>query len=267
MVSFLITTAFVVAVAVLGLGWGLRWPLWRPMDVLFDPLARVAPRPLTVAQLQRRVLRECTAHISIGVHGSVMAPAHYEVTVALEDLEMVGGVGEWFAQEIGCALGDEVTRRGGSARRVTAVTVVADEDRPRSRPRVVAIFESATRVMDGGDAGASTSAMSGATRTLPGWLMVPEAPGTDDGAIRLTGGPLVIGRSRHADVTVPDPEVSGRHMSLQPGAAGQWVVKDLDSMNGTWLNGRRLQAEHPLSEGDHLRAGRRTWRIERRSAD
>jgi tRNA A-37 threonylcarbamoyl transferase component Bud32 len=63
-----------------------------------------------------------------------------------------------------------------------------------------------------------------------------------------------IGRTAGNDIIVPDPTVSRRHARLVF-HGGQWYLEDLDSSNGTFVNGVRIARPAPLLEGDELRLG------------
>jgi hypothetical protein len=64
-----------------------------------------------------------------------------------------------------------------------------------------------------------------------------------------------IGRRHHNDVALSDLSVSGTHCVLErEGAAGGVWVKDLNSTNGTFLNGERVQ-RHRLEDQDVLSIG------------
>ncbi len=52
------------------------------------------------------------------------------------------------------------------------------------------------------------------------------------------GSGLVLGREQ-ADVVIDDPGVSRRHAVIRPVQDGL-EIEDLDSLNGTWVNGRRI---------------------------
>jgi FHA domain len=66
---------------------------------------------------------------------------------------------------------------------------------------------------------------------------------------------VTLGRGTHNDVCLADdPQVSRLHALLECFAAG-WSVRDLGSVNGTFVNGERLLAEHRLEDGDELRVG------------
>ena len=64
---------------------------------------------------------------------------------------------------------------------------------------------------------------------------------------------IVIGRSKDADIQVEDPNVSRRHAEVRQEGAAYWVV-DLDSTNGTEVNGRRLKRAK-LRPGDTITVG------------
>lgn len=79
--------------------------------------------------------------------------------------------------------------------------------------------------------------------------------GPNQGAVFSLDQPIVIlGRGGAADITLPDTSVSRRHaqLSLEDGV---WGVLDLDSANGTFVNGRRISQRTPLAHGDSLRLG------------
>jgi pSer/pThr/pTyr-binding forkhead associated (FHA) protein len=66
----------------------------------------------------------------------------------------------------------------------------------------------------------------------------------------------VLGRSRDADITLDDPNVSRNHAEVRP-SGGSWTVRDLGSTNGVKVNGRRLDPARPqsLKPGDVLEIG------------
>jgi Zn-dependent protease with chaperone function len=64
---------------------------------------------------------------------------------------------------------------------------------------------------------------------------------------------LLVGRSPSADLRLHDRSVSRRHFELRSEAGG-YVLRDLGSSNGTFVNGRRVQSAR-LNDGDVIRAG------------
>jgi FHA domain len=71
---------------------------------------------------------------------------------------------------------------------------------------------------------------------------------------------VAIGR-QDTDLVVEDPEVSRRHAVLRR-SNGSVVVEDLDSTNGTFVNGERIQSPIAVGPGDQIRVGRTTLEIE-----
>jgi pSer/pThr/pTyr-binding forkhead associated (FHA) protein len=68
--------------------------------------------------------------------------------------------------------------------------------------------------------------------------------------------PLAVGRDESADIRVNDLALSRRHFVIvREGAT--YLLKDLNSQNGTWVDGRRAHAEPTrLSHHDCILAGR-----------
>jgi pSer/pThr/pTyr-binding forkhead associated (FHA) protein len=63
-----------------------------------------------------------------------------------------------------------------------------------------------------------------------------------------------IGRADYNDLVVPDESVSTTHAKLQR-REGVWVLVDLDSTNGTFVDGERIKGEAPLAPGANVRFG------------
>jgi FHA domain len=74
------------------------------------------------------------------------------------------------------------------------------------------------------------------------------------------GQEVAIGR-QDADLVVEDPEVSRRHAVLRR-SGGSVIVEDLDSTNGTFVNGERIRSPIKVGPGDQVRVGRTTLEIE-----
>lgn len=65
---------------------------------------------------------------------------------------------------------------------------------------------------------------------------------------------LSIGKSPGNDLVVRDPAVSRLHAVVE-GLGSGWVIRDLGSRNGTFVNGERVRAEQALHSGDEIRVG------------
>ena len=63
-----------------------------------------------------------------------------------------------------------------------------------------------------------------------------------------------IGRADYNDVVLPDESVSTTHAKLQR-REGVWVLVDLESTNGTFVDGDQVKGEMPLAPGASVRFG------------
>ena len=83
----------------------------------------------------------------------------------------------------------------------------------------------------------------------PAMLFLPPLP-----PLPLREGESVsIGRSRSCDLPLRSPEASRRHLEVVFGPSG-WMLRDLDSTNGTYVNGERV-GERVLQPGDRIEIG------------
>lgn len=89
-----------------------------------------------------------------------------------------------------------------------------------------------------------------------GWFV-----GTKDGnqgrMHRIDTERTTLGASGDCDVIVTGDHVSDRHASLRF-KAGEFVLTDLDSTNGTFVNGERIN-QHTLTDGDRVSFGSSEW--------
>jgi pSer/pThr/pTyr-binding forkhead associated (FHA) protein len=72
--------------------------------------------------------------------------------------------------------------------------------------------------------------------------------------IQLRTPVVNIGRADYNDVVLPDESVSTSHAKLQR-REGVWVLSDLESTNGTFVDGERVEGDAPLAPGAMVRFG------------
>ena len=93
------------------------------------------------------------------------------------------------------------------------------------------------------------------------WLIAERGGGlVRDERFDLIGG-LSIGRSKDADVQIEDRYASGIHARLFSREGRHWV-EDMNSTNGTRLNGAALNGEAELVDGDTVQIGDTVFRFE-----
>lgn len=79
--------------------------------------------------------------------------------------------------------------------------------------------------------------------------------GTNAGATYLLDkDTVVVGRSPDADIFLDDVTVSRRHAEFQR-TSGQFELRDLGSLNGTYVNGESIETKH-LLRGDEVQIGK-----------
>src|SRR5688500_17056941 len=88
------------------------------------------------------------------------------------------------------------------------------------------------------------------------WILRTVNEGEPEQIFRiLPGGIRTVGRAVGADFIVDAPLVSRVHCRLTALPGGELEVRDLDSTNGTFVNGARVDAAR-VSSGDRIGIGR-----------
>jgi len=67
-------------------------------------------------------------------------------------------------------------------------------------------------------------------------------------------GPLSLGRDASNQLVVSDPAVSRKHCSVSEVSSGVFEIADLDSHNGTSVNGTQV-SRRAIEHGDRIRIG------------
>ncbi len=67
-------------------------------------------------------------------------------------------------------------------------------------------------------------------------------------------GSLIVGRSEMCDLYIDDPHMSKQHFAIEF-TGNMLMIMDLESRNGTYLNGVRLNGKRKLEQNDQIRAG------------
>ncbi|MGH9209611.1 MAG: FhaA domain-containing protein [Acidimicrobiales bacterium] len=273
----------VLVLVLLGLGGAAAWLRWAgaadgARDWAKDTLATLYPsRPSSRRLLPRRLLRAAEQTLTVGVSGTVLVPTDIEIRVNPADVEPFAEATDWLAHDIADALRKKAATRGWVIPDGPHVVILEDPDRPMRVPRAVgrikALSPQDVATMRPADAGPlsgeveptlpATSATSFAP-TMRAWhlRLVSSGTGDDDMSAVLTSTqPLVLGRSRQADLRVGDPQASARHCTFALGADDTVVVEDLGSTNGTYVGTHRVDRVS-LHHGDTLRIGAAAWRVE-----
>jgi FHA domain-containing protein len=81
-------------------------------------------------------------------------------------------------------------------------------------------------------------------------------------SIGLTDQQITIGRANDATLVLSDDYASSRHARLFP-QDGQWIVEDLGSTNGTYLDRQKVTQPTPVPAGVPIRIGKTVLELRR----
>lgn len=95
----------------------------------------------------------------------------------------------------------------------------------------------------------------------PARLVMLDSSGKKVGTYRLDGT-MEIGRSSSCAIRPDDTYISQVHARVAPRGEG-WVVEDMGSTNGTYLNQRRVQVPTGIEPGDRIRVGKTVLEVRR----
>jgi pSer/pThr/pTyr-binding forkhead associated (FHA) protein len=99
------------------------------------------------------------------------------------------------------------------------------------------------------------------SRSSPQRLLVT-AGGLAGTTIGLSDQQITIGRANDATLVLNDDYASSRHARLFP-QDGQWIVEDLGSTNGTYLDRQKVTQPTPVPPGVPIRIGKTVLELRR----
>lgn len=84
------------------------------------------------------------------------------------------------------------------------------------------------------------------------WLEDEKEGGKEFSATQET---ILIGRDPLCDLAIDNSTISSQHAMIEY-ELGQWWLKDLQSTNGTFLNGERVEEPIVITDGDQIHCGK-----------
>ena len=242
----------------------------RRFENLFDGLfSRAFSSKLTPLQIGRKLLHTIDAERAPDAQGRRVVPNRYVVQMSAYDREGFADLEPALIQELTQAVREYVRQEGyhaeGKVRvalrtnpdvrkgRVEVTTENADvvEMPPPVAPEVVATTTAAIVVPDEPKPAASTFDLPPAVLTLPTGQRVS-----------IYEGHYVVGRNLECDIVISDGNVSRQHAELVC-AAGDVIVRDRASTNGTKVNGVAVHGDQLLQHGDVINFGTAQVRFEK----
>ncbi len=134
---------------------------------------------------------------------------------------------------------------------------------PKVRSSAAAGPAADSMILTPGAAAAAGLGSAAARPRRPARLVVQRSPSLETGAVfPVDSAPVTIGRGGQNDLVLDGDEfASARHARIEARGDGVWV-QDLDSTNGTFVNGARVVGAERMSPGDILRVGETDLRVE-----
>jgi hypothetical protein len=225
-------------------------------------------------ELARKLVKEMDDHRTVSV-SRVYVPNEYTVYLSPPDRKQFGGYEDSLVAELQEYLAEHARRERYALLAAPTVLVTTDED------LAVGEFGIATRLVQPEAASeeeqdrppvelpvdlpleqpAQTMIYRPPVEAAPVDVESPPPPPEREVVTltvagekhEITSPRVVLGRSRACDVHVPDVNVSRRHAELRQEGTTYWIV-DLDSTNGTVLNGQAVERER-LRDGDTITLG------------
>jgi hypothetical protein len=237
----------------------------RSMENLFDGLfSRAFKSGVKPLQLGRKLLQVVDSERDVDAQGRRVVPNSYLIQLSPDDREGFADVEPTLLQELTVALREYISQEGYHVEGKARVALRTNPDLRRGK------FEIDCRNItpDAAPARAPTAdapevpaaplltAVPSAFDRPPAVLSLPNGQ-----RIELHEGHYVLGRHLENDIVLNDTNVSRKHAEFAC-AAGEVVVRDLGSTNGTKVNGVLITGEQLLQHGDVINFGTAQVRFE-----
>lgn len=217
---------------------------------------RAFATPLQPVQLAKTAARTMEEHRVVGLRGAEV-PNVYRLYLAPSDLERFGGYVPTLTHQLTDYLAEYARERGVRPIGPLAVEIVAAENVGRGRVRAEAEFVSQEpavrrevqaalgetrqlRLNDLANAQRVSTPVGPELTTL--WLSADDIAAY---ALEPDASLARVGRASDNDVVIAQQRVSRYHAQLRRVEA-TWLVYDLESTNGTFVDDRRVSSDQPL---------------------
>jgi hypothetical protein len=233
--------------------------LEKAIEAPFAKIFRSGVHPLEVGKRLIRVLEDGRL---VGVNEEVLSPHRFQCILSRKDYERLAPYFAAVSGELEAMIIDYCREKDYLLPSRPVVYFSASDELEEGEFEVVAFGV--------GEAGTPSPSVTSAEsvrvgprmgeRVDVGVLIVEEGPGQGT-LCRLGPQRTTLGRLPDNDLVLEDPKVSRRHAVVERRPEG-FVIRDLGSTNGTFVNGRRV-AERLLAPGDVILLGDTRLRFDR----
>ncbi|PIE31716.1 MAG: hypothetical protein CSA55_05075 [Ilumatobacter coccineus] len=206
---------------------GLERRLERMVEGVFRR-SRTTIRPI---ELGRRLIREMDDNRTVDVKGQRVAPNDFVIFLSPADHTSFSEIADALRTELIEACREYATEEGYHFMGPVDVELRLDPDLRAGR------FGITSRI---------SQSKSG---RRPGAILLPTGE-----RITLGSTGAVIGRMNDCEIVISDGNASRHHAQITASGSG-YILADLASTNGTFINGSRLTTTHRLTDGDIITIG------------
>jgi hypothetical protein len=220
--------------------------------------ARLFGAKLQPVQIAKRLIRTMEAHQTISL-SKTFVPNSYVVSLSATDFAQFEQYRRSLERDLAEAVLSASRERNFTLLDFPSVEIERDEDVAPGDIRVSCALVDATGDEVEADPKSLGAVESGHTMVLDREKLLREKPRAPKATVEVKGErspvqlgpePLLIGRDQQNDVVLDDTRVSRKHAEIRL-RLGRYTLYDLQSTNGTYVNGRRV-AEVVLNDGDRI---------------
>lgn len=212
--------------------------LERRLENMVEGVFRRSRNSIRPIELGRRLVREMDDHRTVDVKGQRVVPNDFTVLLSPDDHAGFADIEDTLRTELIEACREYAREEGYHFMGPVNVELQVDNELRPGRFGIVPALKQAE------------------PGKRPGTIVMPSGD-----RIGLNDGRNVIGRLADCQVLVTDGNVSRRHAEIHR-SGSSFVINDLGSTNGTYVNGERLIADHRLDDGDIITIGSVSVRFE-----
>jgi hypothetical protein len=213
----------------------LEGRLERMVDGVFSRRSRGSIRPI---ELGRRLVREMDSNRSVDVKGRRIVPNDFTVLLSAIDHAGFSDIEDALISELAEAAREYAREEGYHFMGPVTVSLTVDNS------------------LKTGRFGVSSQLKQAATGPGMGSIVLPSGQRVD-----LSDAVISVGRLPECTIAINDSNISRNHAEIRAGASS-YVVVDLNSTNGTMVNGAKIIGEQSLSDGDIISFGSTHVRFE-----
>jgi len=226
--------------------------------------ARLFRARLQPVQVAKRVIRAMEAHQTISL-AKTFVPNSYVVSLSPSDFAQFEQYKRSLERDLAEAVLGAARDRSFTLLAYPTVELEEDDDVSPGDLRVAcALVDASGEEVPANEPGRLGGVEAGHTMVLDRDALLaakPRAPHgviiAREGSVRrevpLSADPLTVGRDPKNDIVLDDRRISRRHAEVRL-RLGRYTLYDLQSTNGTFVNGRRI-AEMVLSDEDRITIG------------